>query len=347
MHKTLDELAKIVNGTVIGDGGILISDVTRIEEGEAGKISFLANPRYEKYLKDTKASAVIVPRSISEAKTNLLQVDEPYLAFRTIILLFYPFPGVSGHSIHTTAYIEKSAQIERPVQIGAFAYVGNDVRISRQTVIGAHAFIGNDVHIGEHVFLHPGVTILNRCIIGNRVIIHAGTVIGSDGFGFAKDKEKYLKIPQVGNVVIDDDVEIGANSAIDRATIGSTYIARGCKLDNLVHIAHNVKVGENTAIAGQTGIAGSTIIGSGVALGGQAGAVDHIEIGDNSIIGAQSGVLKSVPKNSFYFGFPARDHKHVKKIEAYMKKLPDMYERIKQLEKKINHRKSRNSSTNS
>jgi len=347
MHKTLDELAQIVNGTVIGDGGIRISDVAKIEEGEPGKISFLANLRYEKYLKDTKASAVIVPRSIYKAETNLLQVDDPYLALRKILLLFYPFPGVTRHSIHTTAHIEKNAHIEHPVQIGAFAYIGNDVRINRRTVIGAHAYIGNEVHIGEHVLLHPRVTILNRCIIGNRVIIHAGAVIGSDGFGYAKEKEKYLKIPQVGNVVIDDDVEIGANSTIDRATIGSTYIASGCIIDNLVQIAHNVQIGEHTAIAAQTGIAGSTKIGSRVALGGQAGTAGHIEIGDNSIIGAQSGVTKSVPKNSFYFGYPARDHKHVKKIEAFMKKLPDMYERIKKIEKRIDCQKSQNSSPNS
>ena len=347
MRKTLDELAQIVNGTVIGDGGIHISDVAKIEEGEKGKISFLANLRYEKYLKDTKASAVIVPRSISKSKTNLLQVDDPYLALRKILLLFHPFPGVTRHSIHSTAYIEKNAHIERPVQIGAFAYIGNDARISKRTVIGAYAYIGNEVYIGEHVLLHPGATILDRCIIGNRVIIHAGAVIGSDGFGYAKEKEKYLKIPQVGNVVIDDDVEIGANTTIDRATIGSTYIASGCKIDNLVQIAHNVKIGEYTAIAAQTGIAGSTKIGSRVALGGQVGIVGHIEIGDNSIIGAQSGVTKPVPKNSFYFGYPARDHKHVKNIEAFMKKLPDMYERIKQLEKRVDYQKSKDSQSNS
>lgn len=340
MKKSLDGLAKLVNGTVIGDGAAIISDVAKIEEGSPGTISFLANPRYKKHLTDTKSSAVIVPRSVSDAKTNLLQVDDPYLAYREVVLLFYPFPKVTEHYIHPCTEIDESANIDSPVHVDDYVCIKKGARIGKGSKIGSRSYLGENVFIGNNVRLHPGVTVLDRCIIQDNVIIHSGAVIGSDGFGYAKESAKYRKIPQIGNVKICSDVEIGANCTIDRASIGSTTIGAGCKIDNLVQIAHNVVIGENTAIAALTGIAGSAVIGSNVVIGGQAGIIGHIKIGDNAIIGAQAGITKSVPPNSFYFGYPARDHKIIKKREALLNKLPDLFDKLKILSSKINRNNS-------
>ncbi len=332
MQKTITELAEQVNGTVIGDGAVVISGISKIEDSHPDTVTFLANQKYEKYLYDTEATAVLVPRSISKSNTNLVQVDDPYSSFRVIALLFHPFPEVEEHFIHPSAIINKYASITEPVHIGAFVHIEKGAVIEKNTSIGSHSYIGVNTKIGESVFLHPKVNVLERCLIGNRVILHAGVVIGSDGFGYSKENNCYLKIPQTGNVVVDDDVEIGANTTVDRATIGSTYIGTGCKIDNLVQIAHNVIIGDHTAIAAQTGISGSTKIGNHVTLAGQAGIVGHIEIGNNAIIGAQSGVSKSVPPNSFYFGYPARNHREVKKSVVYVKRLPELFNRLKELE---------------
>jgi len=332
MRTTLEELSRLVNGSVIGDGSTVITAVSDLENGEPGSIAFLANARYKKFLSSTRASAVIVSREITEAQTNLLQVDDPYLAFRTVLVHFNPFPEVKKTVIHPTAHIDKNAHIGDRVHIGAFTVIGAHAIIGDNCIIREHAFIGEKARIGSHTLIHPGVKVLDTCEIGSYVIIHSGAVIGSDGFGYAKKDGRYLKIPQVGNVVIHNHVEIGANCTIDRATLGSTVIEKGCIIDNLVQIAHNVVVKENTAIAAQTGIAGSTKIGKGVIMGGQVGIVGHIEIGDYAILGAQSGVTKSVPEKSFYFGYPARNHTIVKKTEAYLKKLPDLFNRVKLLE---------------
>ncbi len=335
MHKTITELAEQVNGTVIGDGAVVISGISKIEDSHPETVTFLANQKYEKYLHDTEATAVLVPRSISESNTNLIQVDDPYGSFRVIALLFHPIPKVERHFIHPSAIINKNVSITEPVNIGAFVHIDESAVIKKNTSIGSHSYIGVNAKIGESVFLHPKVNVLERCLIGNRVILHAGVVIGSDGFGYSKENNCYLKIPQTGNVVVDDDVEIGANTTIDRATIGSTYIGVGCKIDNLVQIAHNVIIGDHTAIAAQTGISGSTKIGNHVTLAGQTGIVGHIEIGDNTIIGAQSGVSKSVPPNSFYFGYPARNHREAKKLEVYIRRLPELFDRLKELESRF------------
>jgi UDP-3-O-[3-hydroxymyristoyl] glucosamine N-acyltransferase len=334
-QKSIAELAEIVNGTVIGDGAIIISDISKINEGIPNTISFLANPRYARFLKDTQASAVFVPRSISESVTNLIQVDDPYSAFQSISMLYYPRLEVTEHFIHPSAIIEDGVKIEEPVKIGAFVHIEQGVIISEKSSIGSQCYIGERVKIGKSVILHPRVTILEECMVGARVTIHSGAVVGSDGFGYAKKKNRYLKIPQIGNVVIDEEAEIGANATIDRATIGSTYIGIGCKIDNLVQIAHNVIVGNHTAIAAQTGISGSTKVGENVAIAGQVGIVGHIEIGANVILGAQSGVSKSVPADSFYFGYPAKDHRKAKRIEVLVKKLPEIYTRLKELESKF------------
>jgi UDP-3-O-[3-hydroxymyristoyl] glucosamine N-acyltransferase len=332
----LDEIAKAVNGVVIGDSSTEIFDVSKIEEAVSGTITFIANDRYMKYLSGTGASAVIVSRSITSANTNLVQVDDPYRAFREVILLLHPVSVISENFIHPTALIANTVHITPPVYIGAFSCIEENVQIGKYTFIGAQAYIGRNVSIGENVYIHPKVAILADCSIGNRVIIHSGAVIGSDGFGYVKENGKYLKIPQLGSVVIDDDAEIGANTTIDRATVGKTYVGKGCKLDNLVQIAHNVIIGEDTAIAAQTGISGSTKIRPRVTMGGQAGIAGHIEVGENSIIGAQSGVTKSLPKDSFCFGTPARDHLKTKIIEALLHRLPELFNRVKQLESNQN-----------
>ncbi|MFC1553893.1 UDP-3-O-(3-hydroxymyristoyl)glucosamine N-acyltransferase [candidate division KSB1 bacterium] len=334
MIKTIDEIAEIINGKVIGDGSITIKGIAKIEEGSKGKISFLANPRYEKYLENTESSVVIVPDSINRAGTNLIQVEKPDFAFRRIVLLFYPPSVVETNFIHSSVIIEDKSKISKPVHIDAFSVVEKGVEIGKNTRIGSHSYIGQNVKIGDNVLLHPRVTIMNDCVIGSNNIIQSGTVLGSDGFGYVKSEGKYLKIPQVGNVVTGMDVEIGANCTIDRSAMGSTIIEDGCILDNMIHIAHNVVIGKNTALAAQTGIAGSTKIGENVSTGGQVGIVGHIEIGKNTILGAKSAALKSVPENSFYFGYPAMDHKKLKKIEAYKKRLPDIYSRLKDLEKR-------------
>jgi len=340
MKKTLGELAEMVNGVVLGDKNVKISGISKIKDGLTGTISFLSNPKYTKYLSATNSSAVLVPKTISKAAVNLIQVDDSYIAFRQVALLFYPPENITKHFIHPLANIEKNSTIKTPVKIDAFVYIGSDVKIGSYSNIGVHTFIGNNVKIGNNVRIHPNVSILDSCEIGNNVIIHSGTVVGSDGFGYAKKDAQYLKIPQTGNVVIADDVEIGANCTIDRASIGSTLIEKGCKIDNLIQIAHNVVIGENTAMAAQSGISGSTDVGSNVIIGGQVGIVGHVEIGNNTILGAKAGVTKSVPSESFYFGYPARDHKIMKKREALLNRLPDMYENIKRLVTKSKESKS-------
>lgn len=331
MKKTLGELADMVGGVVIGDKREIISGISKIQDGQTGTISFLSNLKYTKYITETKSSAVLVPKTVFEAAVNLIQVDDSYLAFRQIALLFHPPEKISKHYVHPLASIEQNTVIDSPVKVDAFAYIGRNVQIGSFSNIGVHTFIGNDVKIGKNVRIYPNVSILDRCEIGNNVIIHSGAIVGSDGFGYVRKNSQYLKIPQTGNVVIDDDVEIGANCTIDRASIGSTHIGKGSKIDNLVQIAHNVAIGENTAIAALAGISGSVDIGSNVIIGGQAGSVGHIKIGDNTILGARAGVTKSIPSNSFYIGFPARDHKIMKKREAILSRLPDMYEKIKRL----------------
>ncbi len=332
MQKSIAELAELVNGTVIGDGTVIISNISKIDEGKPNTISFLANPRYADCLKNTNASAVLVPRSISQSVTNLIQVDDPYSAFQSTSLLYHPRQEIIEHYIHPSVVIEDGVKIEEPVNIGPFVHIEQGVIIGEKSSIGSQCYIGKRAKIGKSVLLHPRVTILDESTVGARVIIHSGAVIGSDGFGYAKEENRYLKIPQIGNVVIDEDTEIGANVTIDRAAMGSTYIGIGCKIDNLVQIAHNVIIGDHTAIAAQTGISGSTKVGEHVVMAGQVGIVGHIEIGAHVIIGAQSGISKSVPPNSFYFGYPARDHRQAKKIEVLVKKLPEIYNRLKKLE---------------
>jgi UDP-3-O-[3-hydroxymyristoyl] glucosamine N-acyltransferase len=276
-----------------------------------------------------------VGNDIQKAKIPIIRHSNPYYAFSKAIALFHkprkPYP----EKIDPTALLGKEVEVGKGVYVGPYVIIEDGVKLKDKAVILGGSFIGENTQIGENSLIYPNVTIRENVFIGKNVIIHSGTVIGSDGFGYAKEKGEYHKIPQVGNVVLEDDVEIGANVAIDRATLGETRIQKGTKIDNLVQIAHNVKIGENTIVCGQVGISGSTKVGKNVTLAGQVGLVGHIQIGDNVIVGAQSGVSKSFPPGKVFFGSPAREHSRAKKIEAAVSLLPQYVEKIRDLEKRI------------
>ena len=334
---SVKEIAEIVNGTVVGTDALeeIITGVSGIKEAEKGEITFLANSRYEGYLATTKASAVIVGREY-EAVVPMIKVDNPYLAFLKVLTLFtesalerYP------RGIHSTAVIDESAVLGKDVSIGAYTVIGPGARVGNRSTILPHVCICENASVGDDCLIYPNVTIREGCQIGNNVILHSGVVVGSDGFGYARDGEVYRKIPQIGIVRIEDDVEIGANSTIDRATTGVTVIRRGVKIDNLVQVAHNVVIGENSVIAAQVGISGSTEIGRNVVLAGQAGLVGHIKIGDRAMVGAQGGVTKSVPPDTKVSGYPAREHSYAKKIYAATARLPELIKEFKELKNRV------------
>jgi UDP-3-O-[3-hydroxymyristoyl] glucosamine N-acyltransferase len=335
MKKTLRELADYVHGHVVGNDQLIITAVAGIEDAEQGQITFLANPKYRPKLAQTKASAVIISPDV-EIPPGLaaIQSPNPYLAFAEVLTLFMQkkHPPVG---IHPTCLIGAGSAIGELCAIGAYVIIGNQVTIGARTIIYAGVVIGDNVTIGADTIIYPHVSVLQDVAIGSRVIIHSGTVIGSDGFGFAPAGEQYYKIPQVGTIVIEDDVEIGANVTIDRATLGQTHIHRGVKIDNLVQIAHNVVIGENSIIVAQVGISGSTKVGKHVTLAGQVGLVGHIQIGDYVTIGAQSGVSKSVPDKALFSGYPAVEHTVWKKSQVALRKLPEALKTIRALEQKI------------
>ncbi len=333
---TLQELAEKIGGQVEGDGSLLISGAAPIDSAQPGQITFLANPRYRDHLHKSRASAVIVDQKTTvETSHALIRVSDPYYGFLQIFLLFNPRKELLPPGIHPTAVVHPEARIGQEVAIGAHVVIGKGCRIGDRSKIFPGCVILDGSEIGEDCTLYPLVSIREECRVGNRVIIHNGAVIGSDGFGFAPHGGVYHKIPQIGRVIIEDDVEIGANCTIDRATMGETIIRRGTKLDNLVHIAHNVEVGEWTVMAAQVGISGSTKIGHHVMLGGQVGTVGHIRIGDYAQVGAQSGVSKAVPDREVVFGYPARPIMRAKRIEAAVNQLPELVKRIRELEKKL------------
>jgi len=332
---SLAELARLVGGEVVGDASVEITGVAGIKEAHEGDITFLANPKYDSYLATTRASAVIAAGNGGSPKP-VIKVANPYLAFLKVISLFTgETPGQSLRGVHPTAMIEGSASIGADVSIGAYCYVGANVRIGDRTTILPLVCVLDDASIGADCLLYPHVTVRERCEIGDRVILHAGCVIGADGFGYAKDGEANRKIPQIGVVRIEDDVEIGANTTIDRATTEVTLIKRGAKIDNLVQIAHNVVIGEHSILAAQVGVSGSTLIGKNVTLAGQAGLVGHINIGDNVMVGAQGGVTKSVPANTKVSGYPAREHSCARKIYALWARLPELFRDVKELAKRV------------
>ncbi len=332
MEKSLRELAELVEGKIEGNGSVKVKRVAKVEEAKKGDITLAVSEKFLHKAHQSQASAVIVPLGVKDFSKPVIQVKNPRLAFAQILELFAPQPPrLSG--IHSTALIGFNVEMGKGITVGPYTVLRDGVRLADNIHISSGVYLGNNVKIGKGSFIHPRVTILDDTIVGEKVIIHSGTVIGSDGFGFAKKEDgSYYKIPQVGRVVIEDEVEIGANVAIDRATIGETRIGSGCKIDNLVHIAHNVTLGRNVAIVGLVGISGSSTIGDGVILAGQAGVTDHVSIGNNTIVAAKSGVTKNIGPNQFVSGFPARLHSKQKRVKAIINRLPRLLERVRKLE---------------
>lgn len=335
MKKTLKEIAELVGGELVGDPEIVISGVSGIKEAKKGDITFLANRRYMPMIDETRASAIMTPLDVEAASKAIIRVKDPSLAFARIVALVHPAEIHHPCGIHKTAVISKKAKIGHSVAIGPYVVIEDGAQIGDRTIIYAHSFIGHDVRIGCDCILYPNISIRERVVIGNRVFIQSGTVIGSEGFGYVTVEGEHRLIPQVGTVVIEDDVEIGANVTIDRARFDRTFIGRGTKIDNLVQIAHNVTIGENSIIVAQAGISGSTHIGNRVTIAGQAGLVGHIEIGDGAILAAQAGITKSVPPNTMVSGYPARPHQEAMRIYAAMTKLPEIIKTLSELKKKI------------
>jgi UDP-3-O-[3-hydroxymyristoyl] glucosamine N-acyltransferase len=334
MKKKLKELAQWVGGTVVGDGEIEISGVGAIEEARAGEITFIANPKVLPKLSKTDASAVIVSKEVTQAEKPLLCVTDPYLAFAKILTLFSHRP-YQRKGIDSRAWISSTATLGKDLTLSPFVYIGDSCSIGDRVTLFPGVYVGEDSSIGEDSVLHPHVSIYSGTVIGKRVILHSGVVIGSDGFGYVKEGRKNVKIPQVGKVEIEDDVEIGANTTIDRAALGKTIIRRGVKIDNLVQVAHNVTIGEDSIIVAQVGISGSTKIGNNVTLAGQVGVVGHIEIGENVMVGAQAGVTHDLPANQGYVGSPALPHREFLRAITVFPKLPEMRKTLIEIEKRL------------
>jgi UDP-3-O-[3-hydroxymyristoyl] glucosamine N-acyltransferase len=339
MQFTAHELSLMLNGTVEGDPSVAVNQLAKIEEAQAGSLSFLANPKYEQYLYTTNASVVIVNNDqvlAQPVKATLVKVPNAYSAI-TVLLEKYNTIKLNKTGVEQPSFIHPSAKLGENIYIGAFAYIGPNVKIGSSCKIYPNCFIADDVILGDNVTLFPGVKIYFDCVLGNNVIIHSGTIIGADGFGFAPVGDgTYTKISQIGNVVIEDDVEIGSNTTVDRATMGSTIIRKGVKLDNLIQIAHNVEIGANTVVAAQTGISGSTKIGENCIVGGQVGIVGHITIAKGSQIQAQSGVSRTITEEGKKWmgspAFPLNDHM---RSQIVINRLPALEKKINELEKII------------
>ena len=340
MQFTAAQIAILVNGKIEGPAEAAVTSFGKIEDAEEGQLSFLANPKYEDYLYSTNASIVIINETYElrqPVKPSLIRVPDAYSAFAQLLGKYQEMVTQQLKGIQQPSFIAPSVKITEDVFIGAFSYVGENVKIGRNTKIFPNSFIGDNVIIGENCIIHPGVKIYHDCILHNQVIIHAGAVIGSDGFGFAPQADgSFKKVPQIGNVIIENNVEIGANTAIDRATMGSTCIRAGAKLDNLIQIAHNVEVGDSTVIAAQVGVSGSTKIGKNVMIGGQAGLVGHIQVADGAKINAQSGVSKSIKEPyTAVTGTPAGDYTSALRSQAVIRNLPQLEKRVQELEELV------------
>ena len=334
MKKNLKELAQFVEGTVVGDGEVEISGVASLETARSGEITFIAHPKYLPKLAETNASAVIVSKEIPSSQKPLLCVDNPYLAFAKILTLFSQKPR-EPKGIDPDAWISSTAQLGKEVTVYPFVSIGDRCRIGDRVTLFPGVYVGDDSSIDEESLLYSNVSVYPGTVIGKRAILHSGVVVGADGFGYVKEGKKNVKIPQLGKVEIGDDVEIGANTTIDRATFGKTIIGRGVKIDNLVQVAHNVVIGEDSIIVAQVGIAGSTKIGTNVTLGGQVGVADHVEIGDNVMIGAQSGVPSDLAGNQAYIGSPVLPHREYLRVANVFKMLPEMRKTLMEIEKRL------------
>ncbi|MGB1207392.1 MAG: UDP-3-O-(3-hydroxymyristoyl)glucosamine N-acyltransferase [Chitinophagales bacterium] len=339
MQISAKQINQWLGGTIEGEATVSVSALGKIETAEAGQLSFLANPKYEAYIYTTKASIVIVNRTFAAEKpiaATLIRVDDAYSAF-SLLLEKYQATQQPTKRIEQPSFIHETAKIAANIYVGAFAYIGANVSIGENANIYPQAFLGENVRIGKNVTIHTGVKIYHGCEIGDSCIIHAGTIIGADGFGFAPQANgSFKKVPQIGKVIIENNVEIGANTCIDRATLGETIIRKGAKIDNLIQIAHNVEIGENTVIAAQTGISGSTKLGKNCFVGGQVGFVGHLAVANGTKISAQSGVSKSVKQeNKILSGTPAFEHKNALRSQVMYRKLPTIAKRIKMLEQKM------------
>jgi UDP-3-O-[3-hydroxymyristoyl] glucosamine N-acyltransferase len=332
------DIASLLNGTVEGDGEIKLHNISKIDQGVPGTLSFLSNPAYTKYIYNTLASVVIVSRDFQpegEISCSLIRVDDPYTALAELLKMYQQLkPEKKG--IEQPSFVSDSARLGENIYLGAFAYISDNAVIGNNVKIYPHVYIGDNVVVGDHTIIYSGVKIYSDCIVGADCILHSGAVIGADGFGFAPNADgPFSKIVQVGNVILEDFVEVGANTAIDRATMGSTIVHRGVKLDNLIQIAHNAEVGENTVIAGQSGIAGSGKVGKNCMIGAQVGIVGHITVGDYVKIGGQAGVMTNVANNSTVIGSPIQDHKDFMRSMAIFRRLPQLSGDVHDLKKWI------------
>ena len=333
MKKTVKELAQFLGGTVIGDENREISDVKGLAEAGSDDISFAVEP-YTEYLPQVHAGAVITEKEYPAGDNTLVFVENPRLAFSKLLELFHPRQSVK-QGIHPMAVVDESAIIGENTAVMAYAVIGKNVRIGAGSVIYPYVFIGDNVTIGANAAIYPGAVIMENTVMGDNAIIRAHAVIGGEGFGFATKDGKHTRIPQIGNVTIGDDVEIGACTTIDNGTLGSTKVGRGTKIDNLVHLGHNVEIGEDCFVIAQTGIAGSTKVGNHVIFAGQTGCTGHITIGDNVTFAGKSGIVGNVASNTVNAGFPARPHIEWSRTQVYIKKLPDLAKTVKALEKRI------------
>ncbi len=346
MEFSAKQIAAYLQGKVEGDENATVNSFAKIEQGKAGAISFLSNPKYLHYIYDTASTIVLLNEDVAlekPVKPTLIRVKNAYESVARLLQL-YDSMQPKKHGIDPLAFVSKSAKIGDNCYIGAFAYIGENVEIGDNTQIYPHVVIEDRVKVGSQCLLYPNVSIYHDCLLGNQVTIHSGSVIGADGFGFAPQADGYAKIPQIGNVIIEDDVEIGANTCVDRSTMGSTIIHKGVKVDNLVQVAHNCEVGENTVMSAQVGIAGSTKIGQWCMFGGQAGIAGHIHVGDKTFLGAQCGLNSGTNGNVSLIGTPAMDPKGFFKSSVIFKKLPEMYKQLDQLQKEINTLKEQLSS---
>lgn len=337
MEFSAQQIAELLGGTVEGNPSAAVSTFAKIEEGEPGAISFLANPKYAHYLYDTESSIVLVGRDFvleRPVKATLIRVANAYEAIARLLTI-YESMTQKRSGIHPLAFISETANVADDVYVGAFAYVGDGATVGKGTQIYPHAVVEERATIGEDCILYPNVSIYHDCKVGNRCILHSGVVIGADGFGFAPSADGYEKIPQIGIVTIEDDVEIGANACVDRSTMGSTYIRRGVKLDNLVQIGHNCDINRHTVMSAQTGVAGSTKVGEWCMFGGQTGIAGHIQVADRTSLGAQSGLISNKKAGVQLMGSPAIDAKQWMKMQAIMKRLPAMYDELQNLRKEV------------
>lgn len=344
MEFTAKQISEFVQGHVEGNENATVHTFAKIEEGVEGAISFLSNPKYTHYIYDTKSSIVLIDENVElehPVKTTLIRVKNAYECVAKLLQLYESMkPKKTG--IDSLAFVSPSAKVGMDCYIGAFAYVGDNAVVGDGCQIYPHATICDNVKMGDNCLVYPKVTVYHDCKIGNRVTLHAGSVVGADGFGFAPAAEGYDKIPQIGIVTIEDDVEIGANTCIDRSTMGSTYVRKGVKLDNLVQIAHNTDIGENTVMSAQVGVAGSTKVGQWCMFGGQVGIAGHITIGNKVFLGAQSGVPGSLKDNQALIGTPPMEQLPYFKSQAIFRRLPDMYKELNELKKEVEELKKIN-----